>query len=127
MRRLATRALMRALSVLAVGFLTACGPTQYIYQVTQHASAEVAAAKAAGAEKYAPYEYTSATEFLHKAREEEGYSDHQAAITFGKKAEIMAKKAKKLALEQAGMESQTPGEAPIDPSATPPPPTEGGN
>jgi hypothetical protein len=98
---------------------------QYIDQVTRRASAEVAAAKAAGAEKYAPYEYTSAQVYLHKAREEEGYADHQAAIKYGKKAEDMARKAKKLALEQAGMESQTPGEAPIDPSATPPPPEDG--
>jgi hypothetical protein len=117
--------LKRAFLVLCVGFLTACGPFEYINQVTRRAAAEVAAAKAAGAEKYAPYEYTSATLFLHKAREEEGYADHQAAIRFGKKAEQMARKAKKLALEQAGMESQAPGVAPIDPSATPASPEEG--
>jgi hypothetical protein len=97
----------------------ACGPVEYINQVTRRASAAVAAAKAAGAEKYAPYEYTAAKEYLHKAREEEGYADHQAAIRFGKKAETMAARAKELALEQAGTESITPGEAPIDPAATP--------
>lgn len=101
---------------LAVG-LGACGPVQYVAQVTQDASREVAAARSAQADKYAPYEYTMATEFLHKAREEAGYADYQSAIRFGKKAESMAKKARTLAIEKAG----TPGdseEAPVDPSAT---------
>jgi hypothetical protein len=119
------RWLQRSLLVLAVGALTACGAAQAGYQVAFDAAKEVAAAKAAGAEKYAPYEYTSAQLYLHKAREEQGYADNQAAISFAKKAAIMAKKAKKLALEQAGMESQTPGVAPIDPSATPAPVEEG--
>ena len=110
---------MRAVALTIIAFVAgACGPVQYISQVTRSASSSVAAAKAAGAEKYAPYEYTSAVVYLHKAREEEGYAHHQAAIRFGKKAEEMGKRARELALEQAGMESQ--GDAtPIDPSAVP--------
>src|SRR5687767_8184430 len=110
---------MRALALMIVILVAAsCGPVQYISQVTRRASASVAAAKAAGAEKYAPYEYTSAVVYLHKAREEEGYAHHQAAIRFGKKAEEMGKRAKELALEQSGMESQ--GDATqIDPSTVP--------
>ena len=82
--------------------VTACGPVEYISQVTRRASSEVAAAKAAGAEKRAPYEYTSAVAYLHKAREEAGYADFQAAIRFGKVAQQMAEKARELAIAGAG-------------------------
>jgi hypothetical protein len=98
----------------------ACGPIEYISQVTLRADNELAAARAAGAEKYAPYEYTAAVEYLHKAREEEGYARHQVAIRFGKKAWQMARKAKKIALTWAGSEPSPEG--PIDPSASPPTP-----
>lgn len=110
---------MRFLALIALlAFPAACGPVEYINQVTRRASAQVAAAKAAGAEKYAPYEYTSAVNYLHKAREEEGYAHHQAAVRFGKRAEEMGRKAKEIALQQAGLESQG-GETPIDPSSVP--------
>jgi len=98
-----------------------CGPLQYVSQVTQRAATEVAAAKSAGADKLAPYEYTTATLYLHKAREEAGYSDYQAAIRYGKKAEIMARKARRLAAdaEPAGDGGDEEGANPIDPSASP--------
>lgn len=111
-----------AIGLAALVFLFGCGPVEYLNQVTRHASAEVAAAKAAGAPKYAPYEYTGAVEYLHKAREEAGYADYQAAIRFGKKAASLARKARKIALERAGKEPIGPKEAPIDPSAAPPVP-----
>ena len=101
-----------------------CGPVQYISQVTQRAATEVAAARSAGADKLAPYEFTTAELYLHKAREEAGYSDYQAAIRFGKKAELMARKARRLAADAEGPSAEpgTPGEddeVPIDPSASP--------
>ena len=108
--------------VLIVALAVGCGPVSYVNQVTRRASYEVAAAKAAQADKYAPYEYTLAVEYLHKAREEAGYADYQAAIRFGNKAEEHAKKARELAIKMAGSESEGSGE-PIDPSATPPTPT----
>jgi hypothetical protein len=80
----------------------ACGPVQYLTTVTAKASSEVAAAKSANAEQYAPFEYTAAVEYLHKAREEEGYADHQAAVKYGRLAHDHAEKAKKIALEKAG-------------------------
>lgn len=80
-----------------LSFGTACGPVQYIGQVTMRASDAVDQARAAGAERAAPYEYTMAVEYLHKAREEEGYADHQAAIRFGKYAETMANRATRMA------------------------------
>ena len=43
-----------------------------------------------------PYEWTSAVEYLHKAREEAGYADFQAAIRFGKQSEDMALKARQI-------------------------------
>jgi uncharacterized protein DUF4398 len=102
--------LRSAAVVLLVG---ACGPVQYIGTVSQSASSAVAAAKSANAEKYAPYEYTAACEYLHKAREEEGYADHQAAVRFGHKATELADKAKKIALEKAGQPPEpNPAEQP---------------
>ena len=99
---------------------TACGPVQYVSQVTQRASMEVAAAKSANADKLAPYEYTTAELYLHKAREEAGYSDYQAAIRFGKKAELMARKARRLATDSPGTPPTADDEGePIDPSASP--------
>jgi hypothetical protein len=100
---------------VAIG-LGACGPVQYITTVTQQASAEVAAARSASAEKYAPFEYTAALEYLHKAREEEGYADHEAAVKFGRLAKEHAEKAKKIAIEKAGspVEEIPPAPTPID-------------
>lgn len=77
----------------------ACGPVEYINQVTRRASQQLAAARESGAEKNAPYEYTSALEYLHKAREEAGYADYQAAIRFGRRAEEMAYKARQIAMK----------------------------
>lgn len=108
----------RALLVTAVLTVAGCGPVQYVSQVTRRASREVAAAKSAGADKYAIYHYTLAVEYLRKAREEAGYADYQAAIRFGKKAETHAIRARKIAEERAGTEPIEPGEAPIDPSSS---------
>jgi hypothetical protein len=106
--------------LIVLALLVGCGPVQYVSQVTRRAAAEVAAAKSAGADRYAPYEYTAAVEYLHKAREEAGYADYQAAIRFGNRAEEQAKKAREIALKNAGSESE--GGEPIDPSASPPTP-----
>ena len=103
---------------LCVAAFAGCGPVQYLSQVTQRASTELAAARSANADKLAPYEFTTAELYLHKAREEAGYSDYQAAIRFGKKAELMARKARRLAADAQGEPSED-GAAPIDPSATP--------
>ena len=59
----------------------ACGPTQSTILINE---AEVAFEKARlnEAEKKAPYEYHSAGEYLHKAKEEWGYSDFEAALDY---------------------------------------------
>jgi hypothetical protein len=101
--------LVSLVTLVATLLLGACGPVQYLSQVSNRAQAAVTAAKAAGAAKYAPYEYTMAVQYLHKAREKEGYADHQAAIRFGKKAEIFANKARRMALDH---ESEGDGDGP---------------
>ncbi|HKA87317.1 MAG TPA: DUF4398 domain-containing protein [Haliangiales bacterium] len=91
---------MRAFA-LAVGLAWGCGPVNYISEVSLKASSAVEAARGAGADKLAPYEYTSAVEYLHKAKEEAGFADFQASVRFGQKAIEMAEKAKKIALDSS--------------------------
>jgi hypothetical protein len=83
-------------------FASSCGPIEYVGQVTRKASSQVAAAKAVEADKYSPYYYTLATEYLHKAREEAAAADFQAANRFGRKSEQAARKAKAEAIARAG-------------------------
>jgi hypothetical protein len=78
-----------------------CGPAGYIHQVTIKADASVAAARAADAERYAPYWYTLAVQYLHRARQEAAMADYQAANRFGKKAHGAAALARKLAIQRA--------------------------
>lgn len=83
------------------GALTACGPIEYVNQVTRKASSEVEAAKAVKADKHAPYWYTLAVEYLHKAREEAAAADFQSANLFGRRSAKAARKARSVAIEQA--------------------------
>lgn len=70
-----------------------CGPVTTTQRVAD-ATVSVEAARGIDAERYATYEYVTAVEYLRKAREEEGYSDYQAAIELAIKAREMADKAK---------------------------------
>jgi hypothetical protein len=94
-----------------------CGPVNYIAEVSLKASTAVDAARGAGADKYAPYEYTTAVEYLHKAKEEAGYADFEASVRFGKKSIEMAEKAKKIALESSHGkgDEETPPKVPAKP------------
>src|SRR6478609_255538 len=85
-------------AVLAVAPLLGCGPVEYISQVGNKAASAVSAAKLAQADRYAPYEYTAAEEYLHKAREEAGYAEYQDAIEYGKRAEDLANRARAIAV-----------------------------
>lgn len=75
-----------------------CGPVEYISQVSSKAATAVSAAKLAQADRYAPFEYTAAEEYLRKAREEGGYAEYQDAIEFGRKAEDYANRARAIAV-----------------------------
>jgi hypothetical protein len=91
--------------VLAAVFVCGCGPVEYINQVGIKAASAVSAAKLAQADRYAPYEYTAAEEYLHKAREEAGYAEYEDAIEFGRRAEELANKGRAIAvarLSQSG-------------------------
>ena len=48
----------------------------------------------------APFEYYSALEYLHKAREEVGYSDYEAAIVFARQARKHARTARDISLKR---------------------------
>jgi hypothetical protein len=92
-------------AVLAVAPLLGCGPVEYISQVGNRASSAVSAAKLAQADRYAPYEYTAAEEYLHKAREEAGHAEYQDAIEYGRKAEDLANRARAITVERMAKES----------------------
>jgi Domain of unknown function (DUF4398) len=98
--RLRTLRCVPTVAVLAVAPLLGCGPVEYISQVGNRAASAVSAAKLAQADRYAPYEYTAAEEYLHKAREEGGYAEYQDAIEYGRIAEDMANKARAIAVSK---------------------------
>jgi hypothetical protein len=87
-------------AVLAVAPLLGCGPVEYISQVGNKAASAVSAAKLAQADRYAPYEYTAAEEYLHKAREEAGYAEYQDSIEYGRRAEDLANRARAIAVSK---------------------------
>ena len=102
--------------------LAACGPVDYLNTVTLKATRAVADAKAANAEKLAPYEYWSALTYLQMAREKVGYADYEDAVSYGEKSEEMAIKAKKLAAEkgQEGPDARRETHAPAEVITQPP-------
>ena len=112
-----------------VASVSGCGPVEYINQVGNKAASAVSAAKLAQSERYAPYEYTAAEEYLHKAREEAGHAEYQDAIEYGRKAEELANRARAITVERMAKESasatytpktqnEEPGAADEDPAAT---------
>ena len=86
---------------------SACGPMQSTMVIWQ-ADAELAGARAADAEKSAPYEMTAAGIYLDKALEEQSYADFDPAIVYGTKARDMARKAR----DKAAMAKRR-GEIPV--------------
>lgn len=73
--------------------LAACGPVTYVSQVTTTAASAVEAARATNAAKYAPYWWTRAVEYLHKARENAARADFQGANRWGQLSTEAAQKA----------------------------------
>ena len=84
----------------------ACGPIGYLQQVHGKARDAVTEARRAGAESAAPYEYTSAVEYLKKAEEEGDHAEYQVAIEYGRQAESFAQRARKLATAAAADEAK---------------------
>lgn len=83
---------MRWVAVVLV--LASCGPVAYIGQVTLKADDAVDAARASEADKYSPYWWTRATQYLYMAREVAAHADYQGANHFGRLATEAAEKAK---------------------------------
>lgn len=99
--------LVAAMSLLALVSVSGCGPIEYINQVGVKAASAVSAAKLAQADRYAPYEYTAAEEYLHKAREEAGYAEYEDAIEFGRRAEDFANKGRAIAVARLSQSATT--------------------
>lgn len=88
----------RALAVFTLlGALAACGPVQSTAYLID-ADVQLEAARTAGADKHAPYEWTAANLYLHQAREEVGRSEYEVAVDFAQKASSYANRARANAL-----------------------------
>jgi len=83
------------LSVLVLSS-EACGPIEFISQVTVRAERAVNDAKLMHARRWAPYEYWGAVAYLEQAKYRAGYGDFQTSYRYGKKAEKMATEAARL-------------------------------
>ena len=103
----------------------ACGPIEYVGQVTRRATSEVEAARAVDAAKHAPYWWTRAVEYLHQARVEAAAADFQAANRFGRLAAEAAVQARADALAAVGAGPSTPTPTPTPAPAAPSPPAPG--
>lgn len=89
-----------------------CGPVTSTTRIAD-ATVAVEAAQAVQADRYAVFEYVSAVEYLKKAKEEEGFSDFQAAIDLATRARELAEKARQRALANPAR-GLAPPEAPVD-------------
>jgi hypothetical protein len=102
------RSLRWALLSLVALTAPACGPinsTRFIID----AEVQIQAARTAGAEKLAPYEWTLANLYIKKAREEVGSSDYQVANDFAEKASKNANLARERALQVGRDETPASG------------------
>ena len=83
-------------AVLALAGLCACGPVQSTASLID-ADVAFEAARAAGAATSAPYEFTSAEAYLHKAREAAGRAQYEASAEFAARATGLAREAREKA------------------------------
>ncbi len=95
------------LAVPALALLAGCGPIQSTSALID-ADVELEAARAAGAQTAAVYEYTAAEVFLHKARETQGLSQYEASSRFALKAAELAKSARQKSIESSNRAEETP-------------------
>jgi len=102
----------RAIAALAVATaLAGCGPVLYVGEVTRKASDAVEAARTVHADRYAPYWWTRATQYLHKAHEVAAHADFEGANRFGRLATEAANKA----TEEATLTARDPSRRPLEP------------
>ncbi len=79
--------------------LTGCGPIQSTALVIE-AEVNLESARAAGAERYSPYEYYSAFEYLKKSKEKQGQSKYERSIDYATIARDYAKKAERKSVDK---------------------------
>ncbi|MEZ4404060.1 MAG: hypothetical protein R3B06_28825 [Kofleriaceae bacterium] len=91
---------MRCVPVL-LALTAACGPIEYVSQVTRTATTAVDEARAVDAARFAPYWWTRAVEYLHEARAQAAHANFQAANRFGKLSAEAAEHAKADAIRRA--------------------------
>jgi hypothetical protein len=100
LRRGALSALRLAVLAAFAGALSACGPIKSTAFLLD-AEVQIEAAHTAGADKLSPYEWTAANLYIHKAREEVGYSDFEAGVEYAGKASKFANEARDKAMAAA--------------------------
>jgi hypothetical protein len=69
----------------------------YLREVSTRAATFLDEAKRDGGEKLAPYEYSKASLYYDKAREDAGHADYQHAIEWGRRSQDCSKRASALA------------------------------
>jgi hypothetical protein len=113
--------LRKALLLAAPAASLACGPLQTTGFLLD-AEASLRTAREARAPELAPYEWTLASLYFGKAKEEAGYADYEEAVEYAREALQQAGKAREQAEETA---RTLPAEAPRQPPparpAAPPP------
>ncbi len=98
---------MRLLLALTALALAGCGPIQSTSALID-ADVELEAARAAGAAAAAPYEFTSAEAYLHKAREVAGHARYEAASLFAERSAGFSRVARKKAIEASNKAQEAP-------------------
>ena len=80
------------LLIIAVTALAGCGPvtTASVIHDAEHDLGEV---KSLDGEKNAPYEYTKAASYLHKAKELQGHGLYEQASTYARRSRLLSEKA----------------------------------
>ncbi len=86
---------MRLVVVLCA--VAACGPITYVSEVTRGAQNAVDQARTNEADKYSPYYWTRAVQYLNASREDVARADFQGANRFGR----LAREAAELASNEA--------------------------
>ena len=84
--------------VVLVLLASSCGSIVYINEVTRTATMSFEAARREEADKYSPYYWTRAQQYLMKARERAAHADFQGANRFGRLAAAAAELAQQEAI-----------------------------
>lgn len=94
------RGVPRLLALCALPLLLsvpACGPATYLSRVTFGAYGDMTELQSTDTEKWTPYEYTAAREYLRRGMELAGYARFHDANNFAKRSQENIANAKKVA------------------------------